>query len=275
MRLLTLTIGLTFCVLSGASAHATMPTLTERPNPASPTTCREWAAAQDSEALEMWGIQEDGKFSQSVGINRLASFCMGQPQPEIVGFGSSEGFDREYCYKHKEQDLCIRLKPENGQTRVRPHVIRGCFVRDYDKGHLAQHSDQTVTSVKLKIYPSPTDVDADWFMLRVQRRGEHHALHGQGYCKQEHSETKCFVECDGGGVTVVERSESAILMGLGVQSLLNSSGKAVRQDERIRMSACGGEDVDNGSGIELTAGNDDREFLLKRAAQEQCMGLDR
>ena len=41
--------------------------------------------------------------------------------------------------------------------------LLGCFARIYAKRHLAQHPDQTVTSVKLKIYPSPSDPNTLWF----------------------------------------------------------------------------------------------------------------
>ena len=47
-------------VLGSNMAHATMPVLTEEPRPASPATCRQWAAKQDEEAQYMWGIREDG-----------------------------------------------------------------------------------------------------------------------------------------------------------------------------------------------------------------------
>jgi hypothetical protein len=33
----------------------------------------------------------------------------------------------------------------------------GCFVRTYDKAHLAEHPDQLVTAVKLRIYHPPPD----------------------------------------------------------------------------------------------------------------------
>jgi len=71
-----------FLTIDGA--HATMPKLTEQPKPASPIACREWAAKQDDEALEMWGIQESGKYSDAVGLGRLADWCMGRGVPAIV-----------------------------------------------------------------------------------------------------------------------------------------------------------------------------------------------
>jgi hypothetical protein len=41
----------------------------------------------------------------------------------------------------------------------------GCFTRTYDRAHLAQHPDQVVTAVKLRIYvPPPGKVDKYWFL---------------------------------------------------------------------------------------------------------------
>jgi hypothetical protein len=88
------------------AAHATMPVLTPNPKIPSPTACEEWAAKQDADAIEMWGIQENGTSSRAVAIHRLARSCLGQRPPEIVGFGSSVGFDDAYCEKHPNIKLC-------------------------------------------------------------------------------------------------------------------------------------------------------------------------
>ena len=253
-------------LMAAGNALANMPMLTDQPRPPSPMACKEWATKQGDEALVMWGIQEDGKSSRAVGLNRLASYCMGQPKPEIVGFGSSAGFDRDYCSKHQEQDLCIARQRPESPTRESSKAILGCFVRNYDKDHLARHPDQTITSVKFKVYPSPSEVDTIWYAIRMQRRGELKALYSGGVCKDENSETKCYVECDGGGVRFIARPNSAILMRLGVN----------KGDERISMAACGARDVENGSpGIEVTGGKDDREFLLRRVDDRQCVGIER
>jgi hypothetical protein len=37
----------------------------------------------------------------------LADDCLGKPKPEIVGFGSSAGFDRDYCRHHPRQKMCL------------------------------------------------------------------------------------------------------------------------------------------------------------------------
>ena len=66
---------LTFTILVTTSAYATMPRLTPEPKPATPTACKEWAAKQDNapdaDAIEMWGIQENGISSRDVALRRL------------------------------------------------------------------------------------------------------------------------------------------------------------------------------------------------------------
>jgi hypothetical protein len=98
-------------LLATTSAHATMPMLTPSPKPATPTACKRWAAKQDADAIDMWGIQADGSSSRAVALRRLADSCMGHRAPEIVGFGSSVGFDEAYCKKHPTlKQLCKDYK---------------------------------------------------------------------------------------------------------------------------------------------------------------------
>lgn len=146
--------------------------------------------------------------------------------------------------------------------------VLGCFARIYGKRHFAQHPDQTVTAVKLRIYPSPSDRNTPWFSIRMQRRGEHKALRNEGFCKQEGSETWCYIECDGGGVRVIPRSNSTVLMRLGIQPPFGPNGEVIKQDERIRMAPCGR------TGAEITGGKDDHEFLLKRVDDAVCVGIN-
>jgi hypothetical protein len=140
-----------------------------------------------------------------------------------------------------------------------PASIKGCFARVYDRTHLAQHPDQIITAVKLRIYPSPSGSHyARYFSVRMERRGEDKALHSEGYCEQHGSVTSCYVECDGGGIRVFPQSNSTILMRLG----------------RLTMSACADEDIDRGAAIvEVTGGKDDHEFLLNRADDAACGGI--
>jgi len=98
-------LALVFC-LYATSALATMPLLSEQPSEKSAPACEQWAKAQDDDALEMWGVQDSGRASREVGLNRLKNFCMSGEKSEIVGFGSSAGFDAAYCRKHKTSRLC-------------------------------------------------------------------------------------------------------------------------------------------------------------------------
>ena len=157
---------------------------------------------------------------------------------------------------------------------ARSNAPLGCFARPYDKAHLAEHPDQTVTAVKLKIYASPPDPKTLWFYIQIRRRGEYKALHNKGVCEQEASVLSCFIECDGGGVRITPRSNVTILMRLGIQPPLGPNGEVIKADERIRMTACGTQDEDDGGGTEVTGGKDDHEFLLYQADDAVCVGID-
>jgi hypothetical protein len=101
------TIGFaSFLLVLATDARATMPLLTAEPKPATPDACRAWASSQDEDAIELWGIEEDGTSSPEVAVQRLYLSCLGQQPPEIVGFGSSVGFNEAYCKKHPKQKIC-------------------------------------------------------------------------------------------------------------------------------------------------------------------------
>ncbi|MDB5580379.1 MAG: hypothetical protein JWR80_5555 [Bradyrhizobium sp.] len=94
-------------VLSAVCAQATMPSLTTTPSPATSATCAKWSRQQDSEAVEMWGVRrEGGAASRELGLERLRLACMGDDRPAIVGFGSSAGFDDDYCTKNADAGIC-------------------------------------------------------------------------------------------------------------------------------------------------------------------------
>jgi hypothetical protein len=153
--------------------------------------------------------------------------------------------------------------------------VRGCFARVYDKTHLAQHPDQIVTVIILKIYRGPSDSTSDWFSIRIQKRGEVKALHNEGYCETDGVGAKCYIECDGGGFRIVPHSDSSVLMRLGIQPPFGPNGEVVKQDERIRMAPCGQDDNDGEAGTEVQGGKDDHEFLLFRAGDAECIDINR
>jgi hypothetical protein len=90
-------------------AWATMPLLSEKPTMRTDAACWTWAEeqAKDEEVAYMWGILDDGNSDRAVAVRRLADDCLGKPKPEIVGFGSSAGFDRDYCHRHPRQKICL------------------------------------------------------------------------------------------------------------------------------------------------------------------------
>lgn len=89
-----------------ASAFATMPPLTEKPSKPSLAVCQKWAKKQDEDAVYMWGLQESGKSSPVFAQLRLTLYCLGDTPPEIVGFGSSAGFNQSYCERHSDATAC-------------------------------------------------------------------------------------------------------------------------------------------------------------------------
>jgi hypothetical protein len=99
-------------IVLATAAHATMPVLTATPKPATPESCKAWASSQDEDAIWMWGTQEDGTTSEVVALQRLTASCLGEEPPEIVGFGSSVGFDDAYCEKHPQQKICTTRRDD-------------------------------------------------------------------------------------------------------------------------------------------------------------------
>jgi hypothetical protein len=127
----------------------------------------------------------------------------------------------------------------------------GCFTRTYDRAHLAQHPDQVVTAVMLRIYrPPPGNADKYWFLAQFRLRGKDGTLRTNGICSEKASGLRCLVECDGGGVDVVPRARDATI-----------------NLDRISGPAC--ED----SAQELTGGKDDRVFRLDRVNDAACAGM--
>lgn len=114
-------------LLVSGSAHATMPTLTELPKPAQPSACHTWASKQSQDAFDIWGIENSGSTTRGVAIDRLTTYCMGGKLPEIVGFGSSVGFNDAYCEAHRGTTICndytaaeAQIKPSLPQPPAQP-----------------------------------------------------------------------------------------------------------------------------------------------------------
>ena len=137
-----------------------------------------------------------------------------------------------------------------GAAHTETNVL-GCFVRTYDKTHLAEHPDQLVTAVKLHIIKWKEDESYFEFALKVKVRGRNETLHTGGLCRGGASGLRCSVDCDGGGINVVPRGDHAMMYL-----------------ERIRMATCDSDYVD--SGEDLSGGKDDRVFRLNRVDEHEC-----
>jgi hypothetical protein len=134
---------------------------------------------------------------------------------------------------------------------ARTESMLGCFVRIYDRAHLAKHPDQIVRAVKLTITKTADHYYDYNFFLQMQLRVKNKLLKTAGGCHSEGAGIKCLVECDGGSVYVVPHA-SQVMMFL----------------DRIRMANCGKSFIEGGE--DVTGGKDDREFRLDRADDVVC-----
>jgi hypothetical protein len=141
-----------------------------------------------------------------------------------------------------------------------------CFVREYDRGHLARHAAQKVTAMKLLVTAEqiPEDENINHaFSLRVKLRnrpenfssggGCGHAKVSEGENGEEHLD--CNIDCDGGGVDVeLSADAKSTIVRVGSVRIWNYK----KPDE---------------DGFYLEGGADDRVFRLDRAPLEMCKSL--
>ena len=130
----------------------------------------------------------------------------------------------------------------------------GCFVRHYDREHLAEHPNQLLTNVRLLIREAKLRAGFD-FLLEVKRRGSSNGLLTEGSCEND-SMLHCTVECDGGGINVSVRP-----------------GYAMMYLARIRMATCEDDKNDINKGEEVFGGIDDRVFQLPLVDDAMCSDM--
>lgn len=141
-----------------------------------------------------------------------------------------------------------------------------CFVRTYDRDHLAQHSKQKVTAMKLLVTAEKDPEDGilnHSFSLGVKLRNRPENFSSGGGCghvKPADSEISkehlgCNVDCEGGGLDV-ELSADAKSTTVRVGSVRIWNYKKPAED-----------------GFYLEGGADDRVFRLDRAPLEMCKSL--
>ncbi|MBX9647808.1 MAG: hypothetical protein K2X57_12210 [Xanthobacteraceae bacterium] len=141
-----------------------------------------------------------------------------------------------------------------------------CFVRKYDSAHLAQHSKQKVSTMKLLMtaeIPSDADTFNYSFRLGVKYRSRSTNLDSFGDCGHVVAEDTgqeirfgCGVDCDGGGLGVaLAKDDKSAVVGLA----------RVRIWKRNTAPEETAED--------LVAGDDDAKFRLDRTELRECAEL--
>jgi hypothetical protein len=101
-RVRDLTI-LTFTLLVSTSAYATMPRLTPKPQPATPTTCKEWAAKQDNapdaDAIQFGLDQFKGATSGGLIYITDSASCQAHNVVRLVAAGYVDQTDQTSLHK--------------------------------------------------------------------------------------------------------------------------------------------------------------------------------
>lgn len=174
--------------------------------------------------------------------------------------------------------LDCRVRNETVESlQPSPDAKAACFVRLYDRTHLAEHPDQLVTGVTLALDPggpvaqasrtnkSRTKVPFD-FKMAVTKRGDNNLYVQEGFVEESNGQYRGVVECDGGGFTL-SRTGSGVLLSIGL-------GAGYKQSMRMAIipDPCGESDkVDNSTEIE--PGKDDRTFRLDVVPDRVCHQL--
>lgn len=141
-----------------------------------------------------------------------------------------------------------------------------CFVRDYDRDHLAKHPAQKVSAMKLLVTAEQVPEDENInhsFSIGVKFRNRPENFWsggGCGHAKVSESENgkehlDCNVECDGGGVDVeLSADAKATIVRVGSVRIWNL--KKLDDDDHY-----------------LDGGADDRVFRLDRAPLDMCKSM--
>jgi hypothetical protein len=139
---------------------------------------------------------------------------------------------------------------------------KACYARRYDAGHLRQHPRQRITAMTFRLAveaydpPSekaerPEDKVYYTFSMTVNRRGDKRRLYTAGDCSGD--AILCAVDCDGGYVTLDKMPPADTLI-----VRLNDDGIVMFHD------------CDEGEGVPVKAGADDKVFRLDKAADNLC-----
>ncbi len=145
---------------------------------------------------------------------------------------------------------------------------KACYVRSYDAAHLREHPKQRITAMKFLLgvsaYDSkpegkaaPEDLYYYTFSMSVARRGDKRLLRTSGDCMAGDA-ISCVVDCDGGSVALDKMPPA------------NSLIVRLNNDNGITMF----HDCDQGEGVVIKAGSDDKVFRLDKTANAACRALE-
>jgi hypothetical protein len=141
-----------------------------------------------------------------------------------------------------------------------------CFVRSYDRNHLAQHPNQKVSAMKLLVTSEiPSDANTYNYSFRLgvrygRRPGNFDSSGDCGHVVAEDTADEirlgCGVDCEGGGIEV---------------ALSKDDKSAIVRLKEIRIWPHNKPDIETAH--TLVAGADDGIFRLDRADSSECTPL--
>ena len=154
-----------------------------------------------------------------------------------------------------------------GKDPGKDHVF-ACFTRHYDAAHLKAHPQQNVTDMKL-LADSPYDGEADpartySLTMGINFRTLKKQFQAYGGCDGTDTAQKslnCYIDCDGGSITVRPKDANAILVDI-------PTGASVYDPDAPPDA-----DPDTGVPPKAEFATDDKTFLLARVSLDQCVDL--
>ena len=129
---------------------------------------------------------------------------------------------------------------------VTAEPLHGCFARTYDAAHLAAHSGQTVSAMKLRLKPRSMDDGYNFSVeLRFGFREDKRNFFAVGICKDVDGSLTCSLDQDAGQLSI--KSAEA---GIQVSPIQDVRADAKSGDEAEYMTL-------------KTSNPEDRGFLLR------------
>ena len=154
-----------------------------------------------------------------------------------------------------------------GKDPGKEHVF-ACFTRHYDAAHLKAHPKQNVTDMTVLVDSNfgQQEDDARSYALTmgINFRSVKKQFHAYGGCSgtdEAQKSLNCYIDCDGGSITVRPKDANAILVDVPYGAQIYDPDAPV--------------DAEPDAGVPPKAqfGSDDKLFLLARVSSDQCVDL--